>query len=64
MPPPQTGDATVHLLQPPKGAHPVRMRWIARERAWEADNGRHGRRMAFTANYLGSHGWEYVGPAN
>lgn len=58
VPPDETKDRSVHLLRPP-GGHPLLMcAWIDQERAWLPLT-RDGKRMAFTADYLASHGWIY-----
>jgi hypothetical protein len=48
------------LLQPRMGGKLVIFAWVAAERAWERP---FGNRMAWTAVYLASHGWKYVGVA-
>ncbi|MFZ1011184.1 MAG: hypothetical protein WAN65_30375, partial [Candidatus Sulfotelmatobacter sp.] len=47
-----------HLLLPPGGHPPIMFSYIPADKAWMPLN-RDGKRMAFTAAYLGSHGWRY-----
>jgi len=50
-----------HWLQPPLG-HPRRVAtWLMAQKAWAMPG---GNRMAFEADYLASHGWTYIGPAD
>lgn len=64
--PTQPADGSIHLLFPPGGGWSLAFRWIENERAWEPENAglaiKRGRRLAFTADYLGSHGWKYDQP--
>jgi len=52
-------DGSRHLLATPGGAARFEFTWLAAHRAWSRAG---GIRHAFTAEYLGSHGWTYVGP--
>jgi len=53
-------NGSAHLLSPPGGPPAIRFVWVEAEQAWARSG---GIRMAFTAGYLGSHGWTYTGPA-
>ena len=59
VPPANTPADSRHYLRPPRGAQPLLFTWIAAEKAW-APLTRDGKRMAFTADYLASHGWQYL----
>lgn len=54
---------SLHFLLPPGGGPHLAFRWIADEKAWTHWNRGHmmrrARRMAFSPEYLGSHGWRY-----
>lgn len=50
-----------HILVSPHGATKV-FAWVAKHLAWHNPVPSKGHRMAFTAAYLGSHGWTYQGP--
>lgn len=58
-PPQPVADKSEHVLQMP-GGDTKTMRWVATEGAWESTKPEPARRMAFTAEYLSSHGWKYV----
>ena len=58
-PPPGAMDGETHMLCPPNGGEALAFTWVARELAWERPG---GNRLAWTAAYLGSHGWSYGGP--
>lgn len=60
-PPSGTKDATHHMMKPPNGAAPIRMSWVAAEKAWASMTGK-GNRMAWTTDHLMRAGWEYAGP--
>lgn len=62
-PPRAAANASLHLLLPPNGAEPVKMIWNQRDQSWSAEHMMAGNRMAWTALYLASHGWSYIGPA-
>lgn len=55
-------DRSVHWLRPPGGHQPLMCCWIAAEKAWMPLT-RDGKRIAFTADYLASHGWVYARPS-
>lgn len=59
LPPDGTSDRSIHWLRPPGGHQPLMCAWIASEKAWMPTM-RDGKRMAFTAEYLASHGWTYL----
>ncbi|HUZ33893.1 MAG TPA: hypothetical protein VMV19_17565 [Xanthobacteraceae bacterium] len=61
LPPDKTVAGSAHFLKPPGGAQPLVFIWIAGEAAW-APLYRDGKRMAFNAAYLASHGWIYLKP--
>lgn len=58
-PPEGTAAHSRHLLKPPGGHAPLACAWIAAQQAWMPLH-RDGKRMAFTADYLASHGWQYL----
>ena len=58
LPPGTTEDGSAHRLQPPHGGPALTFSWIKRELAWERPG---GNRLAWTAAYLGAHGWTYAG---
>lgn len=60
-PPEGTKDGTVHLLQPPGSAPPMKMVWIAAEKAWKSQIAGRGNRLAWTPAHLSRAGWSYVG---
>jgi hypothetical protein len=62
-PPAGTEDGSVHVLNPSHGAPQMRLRWIAREGAWEPLKPGAGNRLAWTADHLSRAGWQYVGLA-
>lgn len=51
-------DGSAHVLLTPAGT-PLEFVWHTRTGSWMRDG---GTRMAFTPDYLGSHGWTYSGP--
>jgi hypothetical protein len=57
--PPGTKDGSRHLLNPPNGHPPITCSYIAIQKAWMPLY-KDGKRMAFTAEYLGSHGWRHL----
>lgn len=59
MPPDNTPAGSKHLLKPP-GATPIECTYLPRDQAWMPPLHRPGKRMAFTADYLASHGWKYL----
>lgn len=60
-PPLGTMDGTLHTLIAPNGA-PMCFVWVQQHQAWKKQMGHtKGRRLAFSANYLTSHGWCYGG---
>ena len=61
IPPDNTPANSKHLLMPPGGAPPIECTYLARDKAWMPPVHRAGKRMAFTADYLASHGWTYLG---
>ena len=63
LPPYGTADNSLHLLQPPLGNPPITCRWLMQHQAWAPEGVRPGHRLAFSAAYLGSHGWSYSGPS-
>lgn len=50
-----------HRLKPPGGHAALVCAWVPAEQAWRPLH-RDGKRMAFTADYLASHGWTYLAP--
>ena len=61
-PPPGAADGTLHELRSPRGMVITFM--LNREkRTWMAIDITRARRLGFSAAYLSSHGWQYVGPA-
>ncbi|MDE2105058.1 MAG: hypothetical protein KGL39_47910 [Patescibacteria group bacterium] len=55
-------DGSLHLLHAPQGID-VPFQWLSGQRAWlKYPLTPHGKRMAYTPAYLGSHGWTYRGP--
>ena len=54
-------DDSMHILKAPGGPAELVFKWVEKEKAWER---RGGKRMAFKADYLSSHGWTYVRPAH
>lgn len=62
-PPADTKDGSFHVMQPPGGAKPVNMKWIAAESAWASLIPQKGNRLAWTVKHLSRAGWEYTGPA-
>jgi hypothetical protein len=63
-PAPQTPDDTWHKLHPfgQLENFTYSMRWNAVKKWWHASQEAGGRRIAFTSEYLASHGWTYVEP--
>lgn len=61
-PPPNTLNATTHLLSPPGNGTPVIMRWLSMQKAWASILPFQGNRMAWTADYLSRAGWAYMRP--
>lgn len=59
-PPAVAADGSPHLLTPPGGGKPMAFLWVSKSAAWARMG---GKRMAFTAVYLSSHGWRYLGAA-
>jgi len=53
-----TKPGSQHYLLPPGGHKSILCEYVANGPAWMPVN-RDGKRMAFTAAYLGSHGWKY-----
>ena len=61
LPPKGTADGTVHLLRSVQhNAAPIRMRWVAAEKAWASLKTATGNRLAWTTDHLSAAGWEYV----
>ena len=58
-------DGSAHILRAPQGAD-LKFLWVAKDMSWESvyPQAAHGNRMAHTAEYLSSNGWQYVGPAD
>lgn len=52
-------DQSVHLLRSPVGQVSP-FRWLAEHAAWAPQE--RMRRLAFAPDWLGSHGWAYLGP--
>ncbi len=61
-PPQGTRDGTHHMMRPPNGAAPIRMAWVAGEKAWASINPARGNRMAWPVDHLKRAGWEYGEP--
>lgn len=61
IPPAGTQNDTWHALKSPNGSL-LEFRWLAADRAWWPRLQR-GWRVAFPAEYLSSHGWQYVRPS-
>ena len=59
MPPKGTKNGSAHLLSPPNSIRLMEFSWVAKERAWMRYG---GIRMAFSAEYLAAHGWQYKQP--
>lgn len=59
-PAPGAPDGSRHVLRAPHGDTKV-FAWVKKEAAWAGMPGK-GHRMAFSADYLASHGWTYQGP--
>lgn len=59
MPPKKIKDGSLHEIALPEGVGKRVFTWVAKDQAWATDG---GNRLAFTAAYLGSHGWSYIGP--
>lgn len=57
----EPADCSRHLLRPPGGGEPLQFTWYVAETAWCRYG---GKRLGFTAAYLGSHGWTYAGVAS
>jgi hypothetical protein len=56
-------DGSLHLLRAPQGGEPLTFKWLSDHEAWGVHPpGFKGRRMAFAPAYLGSQGWNYIGP--
>ena len=51
-------DGSHHLLKSHHGGAALVFTWVKREVAWERPG---GNRLAWTAAYLGTHGWTYEG---
>ena len=58
-PPAQTAAGSAHRLGSGRGGAELVATWHPGERAWLRDG---GARLGFTAAYLSSHGWTYLGP--
>ncbi len=61
-PAPGTKNGSVHLMRPPTGAAPLKMVWIAKERAWASAVPDRGNRLAWSTNHLMRAGWVNAGP--
>lgn len=60
-PPAEVADGSWHALRREPSAA-ITFQWLSRNRVWfRIQIG--ARRLAFTPDYLSSHGWKYVGPA-
>jgi hypothetical protein len=59
MPPQGTADGSMHMLTPPGGHPPIKMRWVLSEQAWASLVPDKGNRLAWPASYLQRVGWEY-----
>ena len=59
-PPAGTKDGSLHVLRPSHGAKPMKMIWIAAERAWASPHPAKGNRLAWTTDHLMKAGWEYL----
>ena len=60
-PPAGTIEGSEHMLQPPNGAAPMAFIWLQEKAAWFRLDSR-AFRLAFSGEYLSSHGWTYFGP--
>ena len=58
LPPNSVFDGSAHYLKPPGGGPSKVFFWAATKKVWSRSG---GRRLAFTATYLSSHGWAYAG---
>lgn len=58
MPSVRAAEGSRHLLRPPNGNEPLMFVWAAGD-SWLRWG---GKRLAFTARYLGSYGWTYIRP--
>lgn len=59
IPPTRPENGSAHRLMTPGGVDHMVFYWVTAEQAWARPG---GKRMAFTADYLSSHGWTYDGP--
>ena len=59
-PPANTPTGSQHLLKPPGGHAPMVCSFVSRPAAAWMPLHRDGKRLAFTAAYLASHGWKYL----